>query len=346
MARRLRIQFPGAIYHLMSRGDRKQPIFLDDQDRFRLLSRLGECCDKAQWRIHAYCWMPNHFHLVVETPMANLVEGMRWLLGVYTGDFNRRHHLVGHLFAGRYKACLIDPSEPGYLRRACDYVHLNPARGGLLSKEMRLTSYEWSSLRHWSEGGPAAPGWLRFDRLLGEHGRAADTEENRAEIAGELECIREAEDLESLAIPIRKAWFLGSDNARQGVLTWVTASRGPNHSGPELPEANRRQREALIEDCLQQLGMEESDLHLSPKGHPSKVVIASRLRRETTAPLRWIADRLTMGSANYVAKLLGTGKGRASEFRVGRVPRGTSGIHNQTGNDTELSAQRSPQQPS
>ena len=127
MARKLRIQYEGAIYHVMSRGDHREDIFLDHHDRELFLKTLGETCAKTDWQVHAWCLMRNHFHLVVETPKANLVEGMKWFLGVYTSRFNRRHKLFGHLFSGRYKALFVDGSGNGYLKTVCDYVHLNPA---------------------------------------------------------------------------------------------------------------------------------------------------------------------------------------------------------------------------
>src|SRR5216110_1082292 len=145
MARKLRVQYPGAIYHLMNRGDRREPIFKDDADRRRFLETLGEACARTSWQVHAYCLMSNHFHLVVETPKPNLVAGMKWLLGTYTGRFNRRHELSGHLFSGRYKSLIVDGSGNGYLRTVCDYVHLNPVRARMLSREAPLHSYRWSS---------------------------------------------------------------------------------------------------------------------------------------------------------------------------------------------------------
>lgn len=90
MARKLRVQYPGAIYHVMNRGDRREPIFKDDQDRQRFLETLAEVGIKTGWQVHAYCLMLNHFHLVIETPNANLVAGMKWFLGTYTSRFNRR----------------------------------------------------------------------------------------------------------------------------------------------------------------------------------------------------------------------------------------------------------------
>src|SRR5207248_10248565 len=132
----LRIQYEGAIYHAMNRGDHREDIFHDDHDRTLFLKTLGEACAKTDWQIHAFCLMRNHFHLVIETPKPNLVEGMKWFLGTYTSRFNRRHKLFGHLFSGRYKALIVDSSGNGYLKSVCDYVHLNPVRAELIhSKE-------------------------------------------------------------------------------------------------------------------------------------------------------------------------------------------------------------------
>ena len=103
MPRKLRLQYPGAIYHVMNRGDRREPIFADDLDRRRFLATLGETCQKTGWQVHACCLMSNHFHLVVETPQANLSAATKWFLGTYTIRFNRRHEEFGHLFSGRYK---------------------------------------------------------------------------------------------------------------------------------------------------------------------------------------------------------------------------------------------------
>lgn len=129
------------MYHVMNRGDPREDIFRGDTDRLSFIRTLEEACEKTAWQIHCYCLMSNHFHLVVETPNPNLVEGMKWLLGVYTKRFNARHQVFGHLFSGRYKALLVDGSGNGYLKTVCDCVHLNPVRAGLLSREQALKSY-------------------------------------------------------------------------------------------------------------------------------------------------------------------------------------------------------------
>src|SRR6476646_4953005 len=145
MPRQPRIEYDGAIYHVMSRGDRREAIVRDDEDREMFVKILEEACAKTDWQVHAYCLMSNHFHLVLETPRANLVAGMKWMLGVYTSRFNRRHKLLGHLFSGRYKSLIVDGSGDGYLRTVCDYVHLNPVRAKLLGERQRLEAYRWSS---------------------------------------------------------------------------------------------------------------------------------------------------------------------------------------------------------
>src|ERR1700691_6068277 len=145
MARKLRMEYPGAIYHVMNRGDRREPIFGDDKDRACFLETLAEACGKTGWQVRAYCLMKNHFHLVVETPRGNLVAGMRWLLSTYSNRFNHRHGLCGHVFSGRYKALVVEGGGSGYLRTVCDYTHLNPARAGMLSPKGRLLEYPWSS---------------------------------------------------------------------------------------------------------------------------------------------------------------------------------------------------------
>ena len=153
MPRKLRIQYPGAMYHVMSRGNRRERIFLDDVDRQDFLKTLAEACQKTGWQVHAYCLMSNHYHLVVETPEPNLVAGMAWLQSTYTIRLNRRHQLIGHVLSGRYKSQLLEGSGNGYLKTACDYVHLNPVRAGLFKGEERL-------LRHVAT--PPSPGRIEL----------------------------------------------------------------------------------------------------------------------------------------------------------------------------------------
>jgi len=134
MPRKARIEYEGAIYHVMDRGDRLEAIYRDERDREIFLKTLGEVCERCGWKVHAYALMGNHYHLLLETPEANLSRGMRLLQGIYTIRHNARHRLRGHLFQGRYKAILVDGEDATYFRTVGDYIHLNPVRAGLLRR--------------------------------------------------------------------------------------------------------------------------------------------------------------------------------------------------------------------
>ena len=167
MSRPLRIEYPGALYHITARGNAKQDIFFSDEDCHRFLELLGREIDQQRWLCHAYCLMGNHYHLLIETPEANLVKGMSRLNSVYTQYVNRRHERVGHLFQGRYKSIVVE--KEGYLKELCRYIVLNPVRAGLVeSPEL----WRWSSFRT-TMGLDSEPVWLYKDWLLtlfGENG--------------------------------------------------------------------------------------------------------------------------------------------------------------------------------
>ncbi|HRD73924.1 MAG: transposase [Dechloromonas sp.] len=165
MARPIRIEFCGALYHVTSRGDRREAIYEDDEDRSRFLEILSQVVADANWVCHAYCLMSNHYHLVIETPDKNLSKGMRQLNGVYTQASNRRHGRVGHLFQGRYKAILVDADR--YLRELTRYVVLNPVRAGMVAAP---AAWRWSSYRA-AVGMDVLPPWLVVDGLLAQFGK-------------------------------------------------------------------------------------------------------------------------------------------------------------------------------
>src|SRR5438552_19078513 len=133
MARGIRIEYPGAFYHVMARGNRRERIFRDDDDRRFFCETLGEACERTGWRVHAWVLMNNHYHLLLETPEANLVAGMQWLQGTYTQRCNARHQVRGHLFQGRYKAVPVEAGTDTYFQVVSTYIHLNPARAGRLT---------------------------------------------------------------------------------------------------------------------------------------------------------------------------------------------------------------------
>ena len=302
MARRLRVEYSGAIYHVINRGDRREGIFRDDCDRRRFLETLSETCAKTGWQVHAYCLMRNHFHLVVETPQPNLVAGMKWFLGTYTSRFNHRHNLFGHLFSGRYKALIVD-GEGEYLHTVCDYVHCNPVRAGLVSTEQPLRSYRWSSFPLYLQSPAKRPDWLRVDRLLGECGIGRDNAAGRREFEMLLERRRVAKNAQEYG-SIRRGWCLGGATFREELLERIAARAGTHHYGEELRESTLAKAERLLGAELGRRSWKTEELALRRKGDPEKLAIAARLRCETTVTLSWIAERLHMGTRTHLAHLL------------------------------------------
>ena len=162
MSRPLRLSFPGAIYHITSRGNARAAVYLDDDDKQRFLNLLSSCVEKFNWICHAYCLMDNHYHLLIETPDANLQTGMRQLNGVYTQQFNRRHARIGPVFQGRYKAILVD--KDSYLLELCRYVVLNPVRAEMVALPEQ---YRWSSYAAMM-GAQQGVSWLSRDWILSQ----------------------------------------------------------------------------------------------------------------------------------------------------------------------------------
>jgi len=302
MARKLRVQYPGAIYHVMNRGDRREPIFQDDLDRRRWVETLEECCAKTDWQVHAYCLMCNHFHLVFETPKANLVAGMKWFLGTYTSRFNRRHKLSGHLFSGRYKSLIVDGSGDGYLRTVCDYVHLNPVRAKLLRPDDLLQNYPWSSYPAYLKGAKR-PAWLRVDRVLGELGIGKDDRAGRQRFAQAME-ERRGKDQPGEWKAVRRGWFLGSGQLKEQLLERMGCAMGKHHGGEEKQETDEQKAERLLVRELTKRGWTEQELERRRKTDGVKVKIAARLRAESVMTMDWIAQRLRMGCRHTVANCL------------------------------------------
>jgi putative transposase len=303
VARKLRVEYPGAIYHVMNRGDQREPVFQDDEDRRRFVDTLGQACVRSGWQVHAYSLMPNHFHLVVETPQPTLVAGMKWFLGTYTGRFNRRHKLFGHLFGGRYKALIVDGSGKGYLRTVCEYVHLNPARAGLLKPGQALREYRWSSWPEYLKPPRKRPEWLRVDRVLGEEGIAQDSAAGRRELERRLEARRRAEDGASYK-PIRRGWFFGGKALKRELLGQMSDRLGREHYGSERQESQVEKAQRVVGEELRRRRWTEATLAQKAKGDPEKVKIAVRLRQETLVTVAWIAERLRMGSVANANTLL------------------------------------------
>jgi len=201
MARPLRIEFPGALYHVTSRGDRQELIFEDDEDRTGFLAILAAVISRFRWRCHAYCLMGNHYHLMIETPDGNLTKGMRQLNGVFTQWSNRRHKRSGHLFQGRYKAILVD--RDSYFVELARYVVLNPVRAMVVKHPQQ---WPWSSYRAMT-GAVVAPRWLTPGDLLAEFGKRRGEARKKYQ-----EFIMDGIEQESIWKDLRGQIYLGDDD--------------------------------------------------------------------------------------------------------------------------------------
>ena len=166
MARPLRIEYPGALYHVTTRGNAGNRIFRSDKDREYFLNLLGFIIDRFDWLCHAWCLMDNHYHLVLETPEGNLSRGMRQLNGIYTQKYNWKYTKTGHIFQGRYKAILVD--KESYLLELCRYVVLNPVRANIVKSPQ---GWKWSSFRA-TAGRAKPPQWLTADWILAQFSRS------------------------------------------------------------------------------------------------------------------------------------------------------------------------------
>jgi putative transposase len=167
MVRPLRLEYPGAVYHVMSRGDARKSITRSQNDLLLFLAVLTEACEKYNLLIHGYCLMTNHYHLLIETPDGNLSIAMRHINGVYTQRSNARNKTVGHIFQGRYKAILVDKDE--YLLCLCRYIELNPVRAGIVATP---AEWPWSSFRQLAGFGEAKTSFLQTDWILAQFGKS------------------------------------------------------------------------------------------------------------------------------------------------------------------------------
>ena len=226
MSRPLRLEFAGALYHVTARGNRCEAIFLSDADRIEFHRLLGEVCDRFNWSMHAWCQMGNHYHLLVETPDANLAAGMRQLNGVYTKRFNARNRRVGHLFQGRYAGILVQKET--HLLEVARYVVLNPVRARMVR---RPEEWPWSSCRA-QMGLEDSPEWLNSDWILSQFAR------RRAEAVQAFR--RFVESGHAQPTPwdsLRNQVFLGTDGFVDRMQHKI---RGLDGNLREIPKAQRR----------------------------------------------------------------------------------------------------------
>ncbi len=224
MARPLRIEYDGALYHVTSRGNDRKAIFKDDRDRELFLNTLAQVTERFHWICHAYCLMNNHYHLVIETPDGNLSKGMRQLNGVYTQAFNKRHSRVGHVFRGRFKAILVQ--KDSHFLEVCRYVVLNPVRAKTISHPRQ---WKWSSYRA-TAGMVQAHGCLTVDEILSHLGqRKAITHEKYCEF------VQAGIDSPSIWADLEAQSLLGVEGFAEGLRHLVTEKQQLR----EIPKGQR-----------------------------------------------------------------------------------------------------------
>jgi len=323
VARSIRIEFPGAFYHVMARGNRREAIFHDEADRQFFLQTLGEACAMTGWRIHAWVLLNNHYHLFIETPEANLTKGMQWLQNAFTRRFNTRHGLWGRLFGDRYKAVLVEGAVGYYYETLLDYIHLNPARCRLVQPQRRqsLLDYRWSSV---AQGYALPPGkrpdWLAVKDGLAAFGRA-DTAKGRRHFVERLDRRMVEEDLAGCGhVPLsaqadarhshlRRGWYWGSQAFAERLLQLGQSrlrrerDRGYRASLENKAHDTARGKE-LLRAGLRAGKLDAGKVRHLPGSDARKVEIARIIWARTTLPQSWLASHLSMGSAANVSQQL------------------------------------------
>jgi putative transposase len=232
MSRPIRIEYPGAIYHITARGNAQEAIYHNDADRYHFLSILEQACSRYQWSVYAYCLMDNHYHLLIETRESTLSKGMRHLNGVYTQWFNhtRKERRFGHVFQGRFKAILVD--RDSYLLELCRYVVLNPIRAKMVSQSI---DYPWSSYRA-TIGYYESGDWLDVEWVLSQFGKQRKRATKKYQ-----EFIEEGVDEPSPMSKLQGQLVLGSEKFVTKAL-----SKLPKEKQQDLSEIPKKQRRKVL----------------------------------------------------------------------------------------------------
>lgn len=323
MARSIRIEYEGAYYHVIARGNRQNEIFLDDDDRRSFLRTLEEACEMTGWHVHAWVLMCNHYHLFIQTPEANLVEGMKWFQNTYTRRFNVRHKAWGRLFGDRYKAILVEGGSRFYFETLLDYIHLNPVRAGLIkpANHQSVFDYPWSSV---AQGYGLRPSerkaWMVCSDGLRSFG-LEDTFDGRKKMIKRLDqrAIAESNDQCGISIMrneanekvshLQRGWYWGTENFSKKMLSLLEHIPGEqqcltHRSTHEYKAHGLQQAEQWLHEGLLQAKLSLEDLFLLNGSDPRKVFLALFLRKKTTISNAWLADRLKMKSAGNVSRQL------------------------------------------
>jgi len=277
MSRPLRLEFEGALYHVTSRGDRREPIFEDDEDRETWLTVLAEGLDRFHASACAYCLMSNHYHIVLQTHRPNLSRLMRHVNGVYTQRYNRRHAKVGHLFQGRFKAVLVD--EESYFLEVCRYVDLNPVRARVVK---RPRDWTWSSYRaHTGQVEPEA--WLHsreLHRRLAPHTPLRDGPVKYAEFVAQGKGVKLWEEA------LQGQIYLGGDAFVKRMQKHMAVSQDV-----EIPRAQRRGTAKPLAHYFRQADRDQAIVHAYRDGGHTQTAIAQASGLSVSRVSRLIAAR-------------------------------------------------------
>lgn len=304
MPRKLRLEFPGACYHVVNRGNYRSDIFRSEGARAAFETCLFAACVKSKWVLHAYVAMSNHYHLALETPQGNLVTGMQWLQSTFANRFNRLRGERGHLFQGRYKALLVE--EGAALGQVCHYIHLNPVRAGIVPVE-RLRDFRHSS--YWYLWRPKArPGFLWVETALAEAGGLADTPAGWRSYADYLAWQAEAGPAgkNKAYVSLSKGWALGTGEFKAALLKdHAVAADARAWESDGVREIRARQWEERLAEGLRKAGKTDADARGDRKSAPWKVEIAAEMKATTQVSNGWLAERLHMGSGVAVSHYVG-----------------------------------------
>lgn len=275
MPRHLRLQYHGAIYHLMARGNGRQDIVRDDDDRRRLLDYLGRAAVRCSWRVYAFALMTNHFHVVLKTPEPNLARGMQAMLSAYANAWARRHRFAGHVFQGRYRTELVE--DETYLWTVTRYVHLNPVRARLVGHP---AAWPWSSYPGYARRGRRLE-WVAYDELLaalgGGFGGSDPAADYRKYVTAGLE-----EPPGSPWAEARHGWILGSEKFAERVRAMVKG-QGRRERRRESRLAGCHPLSRVCEVVCASYELEPSDLRRRGSRHPGRAALVYLARRRTTA---------------------------------------------------------------
>ena len=327
MPRAPRIEYEGALYHVMCRGDRREAIFRGDQDREMFLQTLGESCERAGLVVHSYVLMSNHYHLLLETPAGNLVAGMQWLQSTYTARFNARERKGGHVFQGRYKAVVIDSGESEYGRTVSDYIHLNPARAEIVNQENpRLKDYRWSSFPTICRG-EGKTGWLQIDKVLSWHHWEWRRRKDRRAYEAYLqrrakECWNKEAGTDSEFEELRRGWFLGGEEFREKLETLaakvVKDRKRESYSSSALRRHDEVQAARLLEAGLKKLGLTQEEARHLRQNDLRKQGLMWLVKSRTVVKDAWLQGELDTGDRSNISRAVAAYR-KASDRRVNRL---------------------------